>query len=130
MNSTAVEVVREVYAAFARRDVAGVFRWFAGDVEIVQSTELPWGGVYRGHAGAREFLQRLTGTINSSVAVERILDAGGRVVAIGWTRGTVNATGAKFEVPIAHVWEVRDGLVRRVEFYIDNPTMLAALAVK
>jgi ketosteroid isomerase-like protein len=30
-------------------------------------------------------------------------------------------------VPISHVWTVRDGLAVRAEFYIDNPTMLAAL---
>jgi ketosteroid isomerase-like protein len=64
---------------------------------------------------------------SSPLPNEIFVDAGDHVVAIGRTRGTVNATGKAFDVPVAHVWTVRDGLVRRVEYYIDDPTMLAAL---
>jgi ketosteroid isomerase-like protein len=52
------------------------------------------------------------------------------VVAIGWTKGTVNTTGAPYRVPIAHLWTVRDGQIARVQFCIDNPMMLEALAAK
>ena len=126
-GASAMAVVREIYAAFAARDVGAVFARFAPEVEIVQSRELPWGGTFRGHAEARQFFGRLTGAINSTVTIERWLHAGERVIAIGWTRGTVNATGAPYDVPLAHVWEVRAGQVTRVEFHIDNPTMLEAL---
>ena len=126
----AVAVVKELYGAFERRDLPTVFRLFSPEIEIVQSTELPWGGTYRGHAGAMEFFGKLTQAINSTVTVERFLGSGERVVAIGWTRGAVNATGATYDVPIAHVWEVRGGVATRVEFYIDNATMLAALGRK
>ena len=130
MHAKPVDVVRELYAAFARRDVAAVLRLFSPEIEIVQSSELPWGGVHRGHEGAQAFFGKLTAAINSTVHVERMIGSGDRVVVIGWTRGTVNATGAGYDVPIAHVWEVRDGTARRVEFYIDNPTMLRALETK
>jgi hypothetical protein len=39
----------------------------------------------------------------------------------------VNATGAAFDVPFAHVWTVAGGKATRVRYCIDNPTMLAAL---
>lgn len=128
MPSPAVQVIEELYAAFGRRDVPAVLRLFSPEIEIAQSAELPWGGVYRGHTGALAFFGKLTERINSTVTVERMLDAGDRVVVLGWTRGTVKATGASYDVPIAHVWEVRDSLAVRVEFFIDNPTMLKALA--
>jgi ketosteroid isomerase-like protein len=70
---------------------------------------------------------KLTGTITSVVTVERYIDAGDTVIAIGWTRGKVNATGARFEVPVAHVWRIQDGLAADVQFCIDNPTMRIAL---
>lgn len=103
---------------------------FARDIEIVQSPELPWGGHYRGHDGAWQFFITLTTHLNSTIEIERLLRAGDVVVAVGWTNGNVNATGATYRVPIAHVWTIRDGQVAHVHFCIDNPTMLAALAEK
>lgn len=122
-----VEIVRQMYDALARRDIAAAFSRFAADVELVQSEEVPWGGTYHGIEGAQAFFAGLIGAITSVVTVDRFIDAGDSVVAIGWTRGTVNATGRRFDVPIAHVWTVRDGQVVRVRFYIDNPTMQASL---
>lgn len=123
----AVALVREIYDGFARRDLAGVFTLFADDIEISQSHELAWGGHYRGHAGARTFFARLLAALDSTLALEQFIDAGDRVVAIGRTRGVERAGGRRYDVPVAHVWTVRDGRAARAEFYIDNPTMLAAL---
>ena len=128
MSRPATDVVQAAYEAFANRDVAKVFALFSREVEIVQSPELPWGGHYRGHDGARQFFITLTTHLNSTIEIERMIRAGDVVVATGWTKGTVNATGASYRVPIAHVWTVRDGEIAQVHFCIDNPTMLAALA--
>jgi hypothetical protein len=122
-----VEVVEAIYEGFRQKDMAKVFGVLAADVEMTQSTELPWGGIYRGHEGAREFFGRLRSNVNSSVTIERMISAGDHVAAIGWTEGTVNATGAAFRVPIVHLWEVRAGKGVRVQFCIDHPTMLQAL---
>ncbi len=125
--TAAAEVVSELYDAFGRRDLARVFSLLAAEVEINQSEELPWGGDYRGHDGARQFFGKLGSAINSTLEIERLIDSGVHVVAVGWTQGTVNANGAGYRVPIVHVWKVRDGLVMRVQFFIDNPAMLEAL---
>jgi hypothetical protein len=122
-----LQTVQELYDAFARRDLPKVFSLLSSDIEIVQSAELPWGGLYRGHDGARQFFAKLGSQINSTLDIERLIDAEEHVVAIGWTHGTVNATGASYRVPIAHVWRVRDGLVIQTQFFIDNPTMFEAL---
>jgi ketosteroid isomerase-like protein len=130
MPTSATETVQAIYEAFARRDVPRIFALFSREVEIVQSRELPWGGHYRGHAGARQFLTTLTTHLNSTIEIEHLVRAGDVVVAIGWTTGTVNATGTSYRVPIAHVWTIREGLVAHVHFCIDNPMMLEALAAK
>lgn len=127
MTSSPLDTVKAAYDAFGRREIPKVFALFAPEIEILQSEELPWGGRYVGHEGARQFLGQLTSQINSTVELERFISAGDQVVAIGWTKGTVNASGAVFRVPVAHVWTVSHGLVVRVQFLIDNPTMRSAL---
>jgi ketosteroid isomerase-like protein len=122
-----MQTVQELYDAFARRDFLEVFGLLSPDIEILQSQELPWGGLYRGHDGARQLFAKLGSHINSTLDIERLIDAEEHVVAIGWTHGTVNATGASYRVPFAHVWRVRDGLVIQTQFFIDNPNMLEAL---
>jgi uncharacterized protein len=122
-----VRVVEQVYEAFAKRDLPAIFGLFTPDIEISQSNEVPWGGTYRGHEGARQFFSKLTQAINSTVSLERFIDAGDRVVAVGRTRGSVNHTGGHYDVAIAHVWTVSDERVSRVQFYIDNPSMLKVL---
>jgi uncharacterized protein len=96
---------------------------------VRQSTELPWGGAYRGHDEIRQFFAKLGQHLNSSLLVERFIDAGTHVVAIGRTRGTSSATGRAFDVPIAHVWEVRDGQVVAFQPYVDHPTIQAAMSM-
>ena len=61
------------------------------DVEIRQTELVPWGGHYRGHEGAREFFGRVLGAIDSTVTVERFIDAGDHVAAVGRTRGRTRA---------------------------------------
>ena len=128
MTSEPIRIVQSVYDAFSRRDVPTVFALFAPRIHILQSAQLPWGGSYHGHEGARGFFTKLTSHITTTVTVERMIHAEDHVAVIGWTEGTVNASGRAFKVPIAHIWRVEDNLVIQVQFFIDNPTMVAALA--
>ena len=123
-----VALVRSIYDAFARRDIPTVLALFADDIAIDQSREVPWGGSYRGREEAMQFFAGLIQHITSKVALERFIDAGTDVVAIGRTQGTVNASGRAFDVPVAHLWHLREGKVQRIHFCIDNPTMRAALS--
>ncbi len=125
--STPFEMVQDIYGAFRVRDTARFFQHFAENIEILQSPDLPWGGCYRGHDEAREFLTALTAHISSSVTIERMIDSGDRVVVTGQTRGTVKANGASFDSQFAHVWTIRSGRIVRAEFYVDHRVMLPAI---
>ncbi len=125
-----VAVVKGVYDAFARGDVGSIFGLVHPEVEVYQSSRLPWGGRFEGHEGLGAFLTRLTGTVESEVEPERLIDdEEGHVVQIGRTRGRVRATGNEFDVPETHVWTVEDGRVTRFESYIDTPKMREALGL-
>ena len=127
MDASPIRIVEALYEGFRRRDLPGIFGLLSADVEIVQSDKLPWGGGYRGHEGARRFFGQLGSHITSTLAIDRLVDSEDHVAAIGWTEGTVNATGAAYCVPIVHVWQIRDGRIARAQFFIDHPKMLKVL---
>ena len=127
MSAANLTLVREMYDAFARRDAVAVLERLHADVEIRQTELVPWGGHYRGHAGAREFFERVLGAIDSAVSIERFIDAGDHVAAVGRTRGRTRAGGAAFDLAVVHVWTVRDARITRLEVYIDTPAMREAL---
>lgn len=122
-----VEIIKELYAAFEKRDEKRIVLLFSREIEIIQSTELPWGGHYRGHSGLTDFLKNLLAHVDSRVVIETFIDAGEHVVAVGQTIGTTRATKIEFDVPVVHVWTVHEGEIVRFQPFIDNATMLAAL---
>jgi ketosteroid isomerase-like protein len=122
-----VEKVEELYRAFEKRDVKSILMQMSKEVEVVQSSELPWGGTFSGHEGVRQFLAALGENIQSRVQIERLIDAGENVVAVGRTVGKSIAAGLEFDIPVVHVWTFQDGQVVRFQPMIENATMLAAL---
>src|SRR5215471_14561121 len=102
-------IVEAVYEAFARRHAAAVLFLVSPGIQIAQSAALPWGGHYSGYEGLQKFFAALLGYVDSTVEIERIVDADEHVVVIGRTKGVARATGKRFDVPIAHVWRIQDG---------------------
>jgi ketosteroid isomerase-like protein len=123
-----VDLIRRLYEALEARDLDTIVSLFDPEVDIVQTEELPWGGEYHGHKGLAEFFGALGRHIRSKVKHARVFAAGDRVVQVGRTTGTVNATGAAFDIDEVHLFTVRDGRVVRFEAYIDTPSTLAVLA--
>jgi ketosteroid isomerase-like protein len=128
VSAAGLEIVREIYDAFARQDGAAILARLHPDVEFHQTERLPWGGRYAGHDGARQFFERLREAIDSAVTVERFINAGDHVAVVGRTRGHTRSGQTPFDVAIVHVWTVRDARISRFDAYIDTPAMLAALA--
>ena len=127
MPASNVELIQAVYAAFGRRDEAALLSLIAPDIQISQSPALPWGGKYSGHAGLKQFFTTLLSHVDSRVEFERYIDAGDHVAAIGRVKGTVRANGRTFDIPIAHVWQIRHGQAAAFNPYIENALMLEAL---
>lgn len=48
LATTHLDVIRSAYAAFERGDLATVLAMLEPDVEVYQSSSVPWGGRYRG----------------------------------------------------------------------------------
>ncbi|MET0325958.1 MAG: nuclear transport factor 2 family protein [Ilumatobacteraceae bacterium] len=125
-----IDVVREIYAAMAARDLARLVELIDESCVITQDAALPWGGRHVGHDGFATFGATLTGTIDSVVTTEAMFAAEDDVFQVGRTRGTVVATGAPFDIPEVHRWTIRHGRAVAAHFAIDTAAMLAALAAE
>ena len=124
-----IEIIKELYAAFAAGDVDRILKLCDPDCVVIQDDALPWGGRYEGLDGVATFGLALGGTVDSVVTSDGLFEAGDRVIQFGRSRGTVLANGAVFDVPEVHIWTLRNGMVTTAEFYTDSLAMLDALKI-
>lgn len=122
-----VQFIRQVYAALKHKDAAALAALSREDIQIQQSEELPWGGTYIGVEAAMRFFTRVGSYLDSSVNVERVLDAGNCIVTTGRTAGITKTTGTAFDVPVVHVWRVEGDKIAALHVFLDNPSILPAL---
>ncbi|WP_421118276.1 nuclear transport factor 2 family protein [Aquihabitans daechungensis] len=129
-DRTPIAVVREIYEAFATKDIEAILALMHPDIVVEQDPALPWGGRHVGHEGLGTFMLALVGSIDSAVTIEGMFQAGDSVVQHGRTAGTVRATGVAFDIPECHVWRVVDGLAVEARYFIDSEAMLERLAAE
>jgi len=127
LHLSPVDVVKALYEAYARRDFAAIASLYDPACELEQSSLLPWGGTYRGHAGLQQFFERLTNAIDTQIVDETLFEAGDKVVSMGRTKGVARMAGTAFELPTVHMYTVRNGTISRFEAYVDTPAMQKAL---
>ena len=113
MAEPSVDVVRGVYEALGRGDVAAVLGAMADDVEWHEAEGMPYGGVYRGGQAVAEnvFGPIIRDVSNFAVSPEELIGSGDTVAAVVRYTGTGQATGKQLDLPVVHVWDVRDGKI-------------------
>jgi ketosteroid isomerase-like protein len=122
MSRENVEVVRQAWEAFARRDNEAAFALYDDEVEIHSPVD---GRVYRGLGGVRDYNRDwLSVWDDFSVDVEEWVDAGDHVVAIVQWSGRGKHSGVPAELTAAHLWTLRNGKLWRLRVF---PTKTEAL---
>jgi ketosteroid isomerase-like protein len=77
---------------------------------------------------ANEFFSVISSYYLEFAAIpEYVVDNGDRVIVLGEYRGKGKAIGTVFQVPVAHVYDFRDGRWIRFQEYTDTGTIAAAL---
>ena len=105
--------VRAMYEAFAQGDLAACIVHLDANLEIRQTERLPWGGEYRGLAGAQEFFGKLAANLDGGFDGRnaRVFDAGNAIVVRAqsdreapWDQfhATVDRLLADIEIPQLH----------------------------
>lgn len=128
MSATNADLVREALAAFAAGDEAALLARLAPDVEWHPFSSV-WERRYEGHDGVRTWIAEV-GEVWESLVVE--LDEvseldGERVLCTGTLRGQPRGSGEQTALPTAWALWMREGLARRVDFFISRADAIAAL---
>jgi ketosteroid isomerase-like protein len=129
MSQENVQLAQQGYEAFGRGDLEAVGQTFADDVEWYSSDELPQGGEVKGRDDVLgNFAQLPNYWSDFAVEPSEFVDAGETLVIVrGRQRATSKETGASFDAPFVHVFEVSGGKVTRGEFYGDSAKAVKAL---
>lgn len=114
--SSPVEIVKEMYAAFSRGDIAGVMAHVADDVEWVAEgpAEMVFTGIRHGKAETLGFFAGIAlEHADPRLEVTEFVSEGDSVASFGRYAATLQKTGRRVDSPVAHLFKFRDGKVVR-----------------
>jgi len=125
------EIVKGMYAAFGRGDVAGVLNGLADDVDWLTpgSKAIPYAGRYNGKAAVSSFFQKLAESCElDPFVIEQYVEQGDVVIALGSYTGRVKATKKAFQSRWSMMFKFRGGKVAKFEEYLDTAAIESAFA--
>jgi ketosteroid isomerase-like protein len=128
MSEENVEIVRAGQHQFARGDLDWIEA--ADDFELVTPGENPDGGTYRGEA-ARQWLKTWLDSFEEvTIESTEMIDAGDVVFAGIIQRGRPRGSDAVVEERSWQVTTIRDGVVTRVEAFLERAQALDAAGLR
>ncbi len=124
-----VELIKNLYQAFAQGDVPGLLQSFDENIEWTEAEGFPYGGTYLGGEAVVQnvFMKLATEWTDFKAAPDEFLDAGERIVALGNYSGSYNQTGKSMRVPFAHVWTLENSKIIKFVQYTDTLKVSEAL---
>jgi hypothetical protein len=131
-NDSNVALIETMYDAFAQGNIQFILDRITEDVDWVNEgpESIPYAGTFKGPNDVQRFFQALGSTVdNGRVTAEDFIAQGEKVVATGRFSATVKATGKRIDVPIAHVFTVRNGKIARWVGYADTARVAEAYSV-
>ena len=119
---TPYQIVAAHYAASDRHDIDAMMADLAPDVQWTEMAGFPCAGTFVGRDAivAKVFAVLGRDWQNFRFDLERLIDGGDTVVGEGDYSATHGATRKPMKVRVVHVWQVRDGKVRRFEQFCDT----------
>jgi ketosteroid isomerase-like protein len=125
-ESKNIVAVRRLYEARGNPDIVKTV--LAPDVrwEVVEG--FPHSGIYQGLNGVVDFFTRLFGDFEDwQTEPAELLEAGERVIAVGFYSARAKGTGRSFKARFVHVWTMRDGVIVRLQQCADTMQLAKAL---
>ena len=122
-------LIKELYAAFGRGDIAAILSRLTDDVEWTTEGPpvIPYTGKMVGPAQVQKFFSSLASTQeNMKLTTDSFIAQGDQVATTGRYSGIVKATGKRFDCAIAHIHTIRDGKVSRFLDFLDTAQMADA----
>ena len=126
---TNTEIVKGMYEAFNRGDIAGVLNSLADNVEWVVNgpNTIPFAGRFQGRDGVGGFFKKLADSSESDpIRVEQYVEQGGVVVAIGTSTGRSKKLQKQVTTRFAMVFTLSGGKVTKFEEHLDTAAVASA----
>ena len=131
MSQENVESARRLYDVRNRGDVEAVIAECHREVEWHPHLSSLGGQPIRGHDGVRRYLDSLADEWTEfRQEPEEFLEAGETVVALLRTRAVGRGSGARVDMPVAHVLTFEDGQCIKSVTHVDRAGALAAAGLR
>jgi len=130
MSEENVEIVRRLYQAMGQRDPETLAELAHRDAEWIPDRRVGEGPIRGRENIIRFFTDRAEMFGELRTETERFWDKEDRVLVFLHVTGSGQASGAGFEIRIAHLWTLRDGVVVRGEGYGDRSEALEAAGLR
>jgi uncharacterized protein len=122
-----VQTVKDFFAAIGRGDREALLALVAEDIEwIIPGEGWPLAGTHHGNAGITDLLETASKTMEMTSEPREYVAQGGRVLVIGFAKGTVKATKKTFEDNWIFAIAVRDGKLANIREYVDTQALALA----
>ena len=131
MSQENVEIVRRGIDAWNRGDLDEWLAGFAPEAELHTTGRFADRGVYRGRAGLKRYWAEIREDVEElSTSISEIRAVGDKVLVTTTGRGRGKRSKVPVEQPIWFVMTLRDGLVVRIETYVDPEPALEAAGLR
>jgi ketosteroid isomerase-like protein len=130
MSEEHVEIVREAHERFSETGPP-IWDRIDGDTKVFDHDIPDARNPYRGAAGVAEWLADFAAAWDSyAMEVERVIDAGDRVVSLFRIRAVGAGSGATVERGDGMVWTFRGDKLARLDYFNDQDEALEAVGLK
>jgi ketosteroid isomerase-like protein len=118
-----IEIVKQVYEAFAKRDINAILNLLSPDVEWGEPDNPynPAAGTRHGHKGFLEWLE--VGRQSEEIVVlepKKFLTDNDTVAVVGYTKCIAKPTGKSYETDFVHLVTLKDGKIIRFQEFFDT----------
>src|SRR4051794_26362358 len=118
MSQENVEIVREVYGAWARGEPSQAFDFLDSEVVWEAIEDAPDAGTYRGHSGVKRYMDDWLQDFDFfQFKFGQPVEVDGRLVLEQWGRNRGKGSGLETEIHYAAVYTFRRGKVLTVNEY-------------
>jgi uncharacterized protein len=131
MSKETVEVVRRIYANWMAGSSPAKSNLLHPDIEWVNPSYALEPGTRTGIEAFAAITQGLDDTIRDfRMNVERLIDAGDRVVVIATMRGRGSGSGVEVERRHGAIWTIREGKAVRFQWFYEPGEALEAAGLR
>ena len=125
-----MEIVERGIEAFNRRDFDGYDELNTPDSEWITSLGAIEGETFRGREGAETYSERLSEAWEEFHTIaEDLRDLGDQVLMLGRVEGCGKGSGVPVDMPLAQIFNFRDGRICRIRSYLDYGEALKAVGL-